>query len=218
MTDPSTIRCLALATTSSTLGVRHWFSPEYSVDLVARLQTQSDFSICTHSSPSEVLSADCYSHHSKWSCAWLLQEFSLLVALCRLVHKSSTSLQQTQVLSAVWHLRLLHQPWEWGIGSCPSTPLIWLLVNQLSPTFPSALTQAQVKFYLPTATVAIPSEVGHGFFKSFPCYLPCSILFWSHPHHYDGPKRYPLFGTCDYFIDLGSEALVLARVLHWFGC
>jgi len=167
MTDPSTIRCLGLVTTSSTLGVRHWFSP--GVDLVASRPTQSDFSICTHSSPSEVLSADCYSRHSKWSWAWLLQEFSLLVALFHLVLKSSASLQWTQALSAVWDLQLLHRPWEWGIGSCPSTPLIWLLVDQLSPTFPSALTQAQVKFYLLTATVAIASEVVHGFFKSYPC-------------------------------------------------
>ncbi len=69
---------------STTLGVRHWFSPEYSIDFVARLQTLTDLFVCHHSSPSEVLLTDYKSRLCKWKWMWLLQESSLQVALCHL--------------------------------------------------------------------------------------------------------------------------------------
>ncbi len=86
-------QCLVLATTLTDLGLRHLFSPKFSVTFVARLQTLTNKFVCPVSTPSEVLHCHCKSPCS--SC--------LVQSIARAVPKTMTDPIATSFVGSVWY-------------------------------------------------------------------------------------------------------------------
>jgi len=180
--------------------VRHWFSPKFSVTVVAGLHAVTHESVCQVFTPSESIHCCC----------------NCTISSCiGSVHYKShpIKLWQTQLLPHLFTVFGTHNNfdglWEWGIGSHPSSQLLLLPDCMLSSRNWCAKCLHQMNWSIATAIVLFPGTLVQSITRAISSIYngpSCNLICWQ------------CLALTITLMDFGSETLVLSQVLSYCCC